>query len=207
MNKKGRLFIISAPSGTGKTSLVKALLGTQSDTVASISHTTRAPRPGEVDGEDYFFISEEIFTNMVAKDEFLEHAKVFDHFYGTSRMAVQQQLEQGLKVILEIDWQGAAQAHTRMPDALSVFILPPSMHELEMRLRNRAQDSDATIARRMQAASSEIGHYDEFDHVILNADFDHALSELATLFVNSGTYQSTGKNKLRALATQLLSKN
>ncbi len=202
---KGQLFIVSAPSGAGKTSLIRALTNQLSDVVVSISHTTRAIRPGEIEGKDYFFITVETFTSMIERGEFLEYAKVFDNFYGTSQSSVQRQLDQGLKVILEIDWQGAAQVRTRIKDTISIFILPPSKAELENRLRNRAQDSNEIISRRMRDAKSEISHYEEFDFIILNDKFDSALQELVTLFSNSERYQPLNKEKLQSLTTELLS--
>ncbi len=207
MNKTGRLFILSAPSGAGKTSLVQALIEQESDVVASISHTTRPMRADEVDGKDYFFITVEAFTEMIQRDDFLEYAKVFGNFYGTSRLSVQSLLNQGLKIILEIDWQGAAQVRCRTKDSVSIFILPPSRAELENRLRNRGQDSDEVIAERMHDAKSEISHYEEFDHVILNDDFDSALQELTTLFRDPEGYRSLDEEKLQSLTTELLSQD
>ncbi len=201
----GQLFIISAPSGTGKTSLVRALIEKFPDVVVSVSHTTRAKRPGEIEGKDYFFTAGKTFAAMVSNGEFLENAKVFDNFYGTSQAAVQKQLDQGLKVILEIDWQGAERVRARMRNTISVFILPPSKAELENRLCSRGQDSDEVIARRMREARSEISHFNEFDCVILNDDFDYALQELVELFANSESYQPLSKEKLHRLTTDLLS--
>ena len=201
---KGQLYIISAASGAGKTSLVKALLKSLPDVAISVSHTTRAMRPGEVESEDYYFTSVEKFTSMIENGEFLEYAKVFDNFYGTSKSAVQRQLDQGLKVILEIDWQGAAQVRSRMKETKSIFILPPSKAELEHRLRNRGQDSEDTIARRMRDAISEMSHYAEFDFIILNDDFDRALQELVTLFSEPDQYQPLSEKKLQTLTTNLL---
>ncbi len=201
----GQLFIISAPSGAGKTSLVNALIEMLPDVVVSVSHTTRTKRPGEIEGKDYFFTTVEKFAAMVSNGEFLEDAKVFDNFYGTSQASVQQQLDQGLKVILEIDWQGAEQVRDRIQDTISVFILPPSKTELENRLRTRGQDDDEVIARRMREARSEISHYDEFGYVVLNDDFDSALQELVELFANSDSYQPLSKEKVQRLTTDLLS--
>ena len=169
--KEGKLFVISAPSGAGKTSLVKALIESTSNVVVSISHTTREMRPGEVDGEDYLFTQYDKFLHMVKNDEFLEYAKVFDHFYGTSQASVEQLLDEGQNVILEIDWQGAEQVRARMPGTQSIFILPPSKAELEARLQGRGQDSQEVINRRMLDAESEMSHYDEFDFIVLNDDF------------------------------------
>ncbi|MBT8125248.1 MAG: guanylate kinase, partial [Gammaproteobacteria bacterium] len=156
---KGKLFIVSAPSGAGKTSLVKALIDSTTEVVVSISHTTRNMRPGEVDGVNYFFTSYERFLQMIKQNEFLEYAKVFDHFYGTSQLSVEQQLDKGFKVILEIDWQGAKQVRERIQNTESIFILPPSKEELETRLRSRGQDSEEIIMRRMRDAESEISHF------------------------------------------------
>ena len=201
----GQLFIISAPSGAGKTSLVNALIEMLPDVVVSVSHTTRTKRPGEIEGKDYFFTTVEKFAAMASNGEFLEDAKVFDNFYGTSQASVQQQLDQGLKVILEIDWQGAEQVRDRIQDTISVFILPPSKTELENRLRTRGQDDDEVIARRMREAISEISHYDEFGYVVLNDDFDSALQELVELFANSDSYQPLSKEKAQRLTKDLLS--
>lgn len=207
MNETGRLFILSAPSGAGKTSLAQALVEQESDVVASISHTTRPMRAGEVDGKNYFFITTEAFNEMIRRDDFLEYAKVFGNFYGTSRLSVQSLLNQGLKVILEIDWQGAAQVRRCVKNSVSIFILPPSRAELENRLRNRGQDSDEVIAERMRDAKSEISHYREFDHVILNGDFDNALRELTMLFHDPEGYRSLDEEKLQSLTTELLSQD
>jgi guanylate kinase len=178
----GTLYIISAPSGAGKSSLVKALLETAGDGLAlSVSHTTRSTRPGEVDGSDYHFTDIERFTAMVEAGEFLEHAQVFDNFYGTSRTAVEQQLAAGQDVILEIDWQGARAVRERMPETVSIFILPPSRSELEARLTARGQDDAAVIARRMRDAVSEMSHYDEYDYLIINDVFEQARDQLAAV--------------------------
>lgn len=179
----GTLFIFSAPSGAGKTSLVKALLENTSHIGVSVSHTTRAPRPGEENGKDYNFVSQETFKELIEQNAFLEHAQVFDNFYGTSQQWVEQELQAGRDVILEIDWQGAEQVRRLMPQAVTVFILPPSIEELENRLSNRGQDSAEIIARRMQDAQSEMSHYGEFDYLIVNDDFDNALQELRAVVV------------------------
>lgn len=202
----GKLFIVSAPSGAGKTSLVKALIDSTSGVVVSISHTTRAIRPGEVDGVNYFFTSYKKFLQMIKQNEFLEYAKVFDHFYGTSQLSVEQQLDQGLKVILEIDWQGAEQVRERIQGTQSIFILPPSKQELETRLRGRGQDSEEVIARRMRDAESEISHFKEFDHIVLNDDFDQALRDLTALVVGKGEFQPISEDNLQSLTADLLSK-
>jgi guanylate kinase len=174
----GTLYILSAPSGAGKSSLAKALVESTPGLTVSVSHTTRAPRPGEVDGVHYHFVTPEVFQAMVERGEFLEHARVFDNFYGTSQAAVQAELDHGTDVILDIDWQGARNVKARMERAVGIFILPPSREELERRLRGRGQDSDEIIARRMRDAVSEMSHYDEFDYVIVNDDFDAALADL-----------------------------
>lgn len=181
--RNGTLFIVAAPSGAGKTSLVKALLQRMEDIRVSVSYTTRAPRPREQDGIDYHFVSPDRFGAMVAEGAFLEHATVFDRSYGTGRDWVMRQLAAGTDVILEIDWQGARQVRTAFPGNVGVFILPPSRDELERRLRARGQDGDDIIQRRMRDAQSEMSHYDEFDYVIINEDFDRALSELMAVVV------------------------
>jgi guanylate kinase len=181
----GTLFIVSAPSGAGKTSLVKALR-TQLDGLAlSISHTTRAQRPGEEHGRDYFFTCQEDFARSVAAGAFLEHAKVFDNHYGTARSTVERMLAEGQDVILEIDWQGARQIRAQMPDTLSIFILPPSRKTLENRLSSRGQDGAETISRRMRDAISEMSHYGEYDYLVVNDDFETARADLHAIIVAS----------------------
>jgi guanylate kinase len=177
----GLLFTVSAPSGAGKTSLVKALVGRNAAARISVSHTTRAKRPGEVEGQDYYFVSKDEFMKRVNVGGFLEHAEVFGNYYGTSQQAVDDLLKQGYDVILEIDWQGAAQVRRLRPGAVSIFILPPSRPVLEQRLRGRGQDDEATIGRRMAAAREEISHYGESDYLIINEDFERALQELETV--------------------------
>jgi len=180
----GTLYIVSAPSGAGKTSLVKALLQRMPDVVVSVSHTTRPPRPGEQDGVDYHFIDKARFEGLVEGGQFLEHAQVFDNYYGTSRSTVFGQLEAGRDVILEIDWQGARQVRQSAPQAVSVFILPPSRAALRERLTGRGQDSEEVVDRRMQDAVSEMSHYDEYDYLIFNDEFERAVSELQAVFVS-----------------------
>jgi len=177
----GSLFIVAAPSGAGKTSLVNALVEQQNKIALSISHTTRAPRAGEVDGKDYFFVSPEVFDEMRGRGAFLESATVFDHSYGTSSEAVFAQLKSGIDVVLEIDWQGAEQVRRNYPDSSGIFILPPSKQTLEKRLRGRGQDADDVIARRMRDAENEMSHYVEFDYLIVNDDFDTALASLVAI--------------------------
>ena len=178
----GTLYIVSAPSGAGKTSLVKALLDSESRIRVSVSHTTRAMRPGEVDGVNYHFVSREIFGAMVERGEFLEHAQVFDNFYGTSQTWIEQTLAEGFDLILEIDWQGAQQVRRLMPQAKSIFILPPTQEALRHRLTNRGQDSGEIIERRMRDAVSEMSHYVEYDYLVINDDFAHALDDLKAIF-------------------------
>lgn len=177
----GTLYIFSAPSGAGKSSLAKALVDSSSDIVVSVSHTTRDPRPGEEDGVHYHFIDKAGFEAKVASGDFLEHAQVFDNFYGTSRSAVESLLKAGKNVILDIDWQGARAIRAKMENSVSIFILPPTRHELENRLRGRGQDPEETIARRMRDAVAEMGHYDEFEHVVVNDDFDAVLEDLKAI--------------------------
>jgi guanylate kinase len=180
-NGRGDLFIIAAPSGGGKTSLVNALLKLDPRLVLSISHTTRQPRPGEIDGNHYHFISEVEFKHMVSRGEFMEYARVFDHFYGTNRHSVATQLEEGRDVILEIDWQGARQVRTAFPDCCAIFIIPPSLETLRTRLTGRGQDSTDVILRRMRDARAEISHWAEFSQLVVNDNFETALEELATI--------------------------
>ena len=178
---QGTLYVFAAPSGAGKTSLVKALLDASDGIEVSVSHTTRAPRPGEVDGVNYHFTDVAVFNVMVNEGSFLEHAQVFDNFYGTARANIEERLATGVDVILEIDWQGARQVRQQFPDSLGVFILPPSRQALEDRLRGRGQDGDEVIARRMEDAESEMSHYAEFDFLVINDDFDTALAELKAI--------------------------
>ena len=182
---QGTLYIISAPSGAGKSSLLRALLDTTGDELAlSISHTTRAPRPGEINGQDYHFIDTATFRDMIAGDDFLEHAEVFDNFYGTSKGGVQAQLAAGQDVILEIDWQGARQVRKLVPECIGIFILPPSREALRERLQNRGQDDAMVIERRMRDAISEMSHYDEYDYLIINDDFQVAQDELTAIVLS-----------------------
>jgi guanylate kinase len=201
----GTLYIISAPSGAGKSSLVKALLDSSGEGLTlSVSHTTRAPRPGEVDGSDYHFTTIGRFQAMVAAGSFLEHAQVFDNFYGTSRSAVESQLAAGLDVILEIDWQGARVVRALMPAAVSIFILPPSRAALAERLAARGQDDKQVIARRMQDAVSEMSHYDEYDYLIINDLFDRARDELAAIIRSRRLRLAQQAQRQAALLASLL---
>lgn len=190
--KKSRstLFIISAPSGAGKSSLLRALLNADDSGLLelSVSHTTRAPRPGEIDGSDYHFVDVDRFEAMVAERDFLEHARVFDNYYGTSRSAVEARLAAGRDVILEIDWQGARRVREQLPATRSIFILPPSLAALEERLTSRGQDDAAVIARRMRDAVSEMSHYDEYDYLVINDDFQQALDDLKQILLGEGRH-------------------
>lgn len=182
----GNLFIVSAASGTGKTSLVNGLLAQNKQIDLSVSFTTRAPRPGEVDGVDYHFVSHEQFTYMAQHGDFLESAEVYGNMYGTSRSWITQEIAKGRDILLEIDWQGAAQVHIKFPDSIKIFILPPSIEALEMRLRNRKQDSAEVIARRLAAAREDISHVAEFDYVIVNNKLEEALSHLNAVVIAAG---------------------
>lgn len=177
----GSLFIVSAPSGAGKTSLVKALRQTCPRLAVSVSHTTRAQRPGEEHGRDYFFISRDEFLRMIEAGEFLEHARVFDNYYGTAKSTVEAALARGEDLILEIDWQGARQIRELLPQCQTIFVLPPSREALQDRLSARGQDDAATIARRMADAISEMSHYGEYDYLVINDDFNTALAELRAI--------------------------
>lgn len=181
--QRGTLFIVAAPSGAGKSSLVNAVLAKEPGIALSISFTSRAPRPGERHAQHYHFVSKDEFERMVAAGDFFEHALVHGDYKGTARQSVEPQLAAGKDVLLEIDWQGARQVREKMPDCVSVFILPPSRDALQTRMRNRGQDSEETIARRLAAAREEMGHYDEFDYVIVNEHFDAAAAELRAIFV------------------------
>jgi guanylate kinase len=186
MQTSGKLFIFSAASGTGKTSLAKALVEARPEVEFSVSHTTRAPRPGEKDGVHYHFVSRETFEQMVAAGAFLEHARVFDNYYGTSRAEVEKRLAAGKSVILDIDWQGARRIKQVMPQAVGIFILPPSRASLEERLTRRGQDSAEVIARRMRDAVAEMSHFHEFDYVVVNDLFDLALADLVHIIQGEG---------------------
>jgi guanylate kinase len=201
----GRLYIVSAPSGAGKTSLVSALLEADSQVEVSVSHTTRAARPGEQDGVNYHFVAVEMFEALVAEGDFLEHAKVFDNYYGTSRVWLEQRLMAGQDVILEIDWQGAQQVRKIMPEALSVFILPPSKAALRARLEGRGQDSEEIIARRMSEAESESSHFNEYNYLIVNDDFEQARQALCTIFTANRLEVSRQTAKYKEVLAELLS--
>ena len=201
---KGTLYIISAPSGAGKTSLVRDLVSSMDDVVVSVSHTTRPRREGEQDGVDYHFVDKDAFLSMVEHSAFLEHARVFDNFYGTSQKHVEQQLLSGKNVILEIDWQGARQVRRLMDESQSIFILPPSRKALRERLQNRGQDAEDVIERRMQDAVNEMSHYAEFDYLIVNDDFDQALNELKCILKANRLRQMRQEQRLEKLLIELL---
>jgi guanylate kinase len=201
----GTLYIFSAPSGAGKTSLVKALLEQTSSIEVSVSHTTRSPRPGEENGRHYHFTDAASFEKMVEDSAFLEHARVFDNYYGTARASVDAPLQQGQDVILEIDWQGAEQIRHLYPEAVSVFILPPSKSALRERLQGRGQDPEEIIERRMRDAVSEMSHYAEFDYLIINDDFDVALQELRSIVIAQRLRLVRQATQQRALLQDLLS--
>src|SRR6478735_7905600 len=180
---RGQLFIVAAPSGAGKSSLVNAVLARTQGICLSISYTSRAARPGERHAQHYHFVGKDEFEAMVAAGDFYEHALVHGDYKGTARQSVEPQLAAGKDVLLEIDWQGARQVREKMPDCVSVFILPPSIDTLQQRMRNRGQDSEAVIAKRLAAAREEMSHYGEFDYVIVNEHFDAAAAELRAIFV------------------------
>lgn len=200
----GTLFIVSAPSGAGKTSLLKVFLKDAQGIALSISHTTRAMRPGEENGVHYHFVDVDSFQQMIAQDDFLEHAQVFDNFYGTSQAAVTAQLASGQDVILEIDWQGARQVRGRFPEAVSIFILPPSKVALRERLTDRGQDDESIITRRMQDAEAEMSHYEEFDYVVVNDDFDTAVADLRAVISSQRLKIARQKCALKELLFDLL---
>ena len=181
MSDSGILFIVSAPSGAGKTSLLRKLVPADPRLQMSVSHTTRAMRPGEEDGVHYHFVTAEHFEQLVETGGFLEHARVFDNYYGTAEDAVRGQLAQGMDLVLEIDWQGARQVRKRFPDAVSVFVAPPSIEALRERLSGRGQDSAEIVERRMADARSELSHFPEYDYLVINDDFDTALAELRAI--------------------------
>ncbi|MDY6889973.1 MAG: guanylate kinase [Pseudomonadota bacterium] len=201
----GTLYIISAPSGAGKTSLIKALLQQDPQLVVSVSHTTRAKRPGEVEGQDYHFVSVDQFNALIEQGQFLEYAEVFGNKYGTSQSWVRTQLASGRDVILEIDWQGAQQVRRLMRETVTVFILPPSRATLRERLAKRGQDSDTTIAQRMAAAMDEMSHYPEYDYLVINDRFEVALDQLASLFKARRLRQEVQQQVQADLLRELLS--
>jgi guanylate kinase len=199
-----QLFVISAPSGAGKTSLVRALLARLPTLRVSTSHTTRKPRPNEQDGLEYYFVGPEQFQQLIAAGAFLEHAQVFDNHYGTSRQQLQEKLEVGFDVILEIDWQGARQVRAAMPGCATIFILPPSRAALRQRLDSRATDSPAVIERRLADAVADMSHWREFDFVVVNDDFDRAVAEVAEIIAGRGGPFAAGRPELAPVLANLL---
>jgi guanylate kinase len=192
-----RLFVIAAPSGAGKTTLVHALVTRNPELRFSISYTTREQRRNEADGVDYLFVKKDQFETLRQQGALLESAEVFDNYYGTSRSQVEQHLASGHSVLLEIDWQGARQVREAMPDCVTLFILPPTLTELERRLRDRRTDSEAVIERRLRDAVSDISHWDEFDHVIINDDLDQAVADTMAAMAGTGAASSTDNPELR----------
>ena len=201
---RGTLYIVAAPSGAGKSSIVNATLARDPQIALSISFTSRAPRPGERHAEHYHFVSAEQFQQMIAAGDFFEYASVHGDWKGTARQSVEPQLAAGRDVLLEIDWQGARQVRRQVPDAVSVFILPPSRAALEERMRKRGQDSEAVIARRLAAAREEMSHFEEFDYVIINEDFDAAVSEMCAIFTASRLRTGAQRQRHVALVEALL---
>lgn len=204
MATHGTLYIVSAPSGAGKTSLVNALIEAEPQIRVSVSHTTRAMRPGETDGVNYHFVSRESFLEMLEHNDFLEHAEVFGNLYGTSQRWLEKTLAEGFDLILEIDWQGAQQVRRLLPDARSIFILPPSQQALRQRLNNRGQDSDEIIETRMREAVSEMSHYVEYDHLVINDDFATALADLKAIFRANTLRQDVQQQRHAELLSELL---
>lgn len=200
----GTLYIVAAPSGAGKSSIVNAVLKRLPDVALSISYTSRAPRPGERHAQHYHFIGKDEFERMIAAGDFFEHALVHGDYKGTARQSVLPQLERGLDVLLEIDWQGARQVRAQIPEAKSIFILPPSKQALETRMRNRGQDSEAVIAQRLAAAREEMSHYHEFDYVVVNEHFELAVQEVAAIFTAQRLAVGQQRIRHKALIEQLL---
>ncbi len=200
----GRLYVIAAPSGAGKTSLVKALMEREPRMRFSVSYTTRPPRPNEVDGRDYHFVTRARFEEMAARGEFLEHARVFDNFYGTGLRAVQSELRDGQLLLLEIDWQGARQVRARLPAARSIFILPPTRRALEERLRARSTDSEAVIERRLRDAAQDLAHWTEFDYVVVNDQFERAVADLLAIVQQRGDELAATRPEVARFAAGLL---
>jgi guanylate kinase len=204
MSARGKLFVVAAPSGAGKTSLVRALMKRMPELRFSISYTTRRRRDTEQHQRDYFFVERAEFDRMVANGEFLEHAQVFDNCYGTARAQVESLLANGHDVLLEIDWQGAQQVRRAMPECRTIFILPPSREALEARLRGRATDSDEVIARRLRDSIADMSHWKEFDYVVINEDFERAVADLEAIARDKGEHLTHGRSEVQTLANTLL---
>jgi guanylate kinase len=201
--EQGRLYVVSAPSGAGKTSLVKALMQREPAIQFSISYTTRKPRPNEVPGRDYHFVAPERFQQMIDEGEFLEHARVFDNSYGTGVRTVQEAMRNGEQLLLEIDWQGARQVRERLPEARSIFILPPSRGALEERLKNRSTDSASVIERRLRDAAQDIAHWSEFDYVVINDQFERAIADLQSIVHDRGAEFAASNPRVARFAAEL----
>jgi guanylate kinase len=204
MTNTGTLYTVSAPSGAGKTSLVNALVEHCPGLQVSVSHTTRPIRPGEQDGVNYHFVAESAFLAMLERSEFLEHARVFGNFYGTSAVWVEERLSRGFDIILEIDWQGAQQVKRLLPSTQAIFILPPSREALLQRLKHRAQDDPATIEKRMAVAVEEMSHYVESDYLVVNEDFAQALQELQAIVLSQRLLTPRRQDELGGLLQDLL---
>ena len=200
----GKLFVISAPSGAGKTSLVSSLLAARPSLKVSVSHTTRKPRANEVEGREYYFVTAAQFHELIEQQAFLEHARVFDNYYGTGAAQVREKLAAGNHVLLEIDWQGARQGRRAMPSSTSIFILPPTRAALEQRLRERRTDSAETIARRLADASTDMSHYNEFDFVVVNDRFDQAAVDVAAILDGGGRELRASRSELKPLIETLV---
>lgn len=202
---RGTVFIVAAPSGGGKTSLVKDLISSLAEIAVSVSHTTRVPRPGEQDGQDYFFVREQQFVEMINDGAFVEHAHVFNHYYGTSVAQINARLDAGIDVVLDIDWQGAEQIRRLYTNAISIFILPPSLGVLKQRLQDRGQDDIEIIQRRMLQAQNEMGHFSEFDYLIVNDNFVQASRELQAIVIANRLSAARQSTKIGKLLSLLLS--
>jgi guanylate kinase len=201
---KGKLFVFAAPSGAGKTTLVHAVVTKHPELRFSISYTTRKPRRNEADGVDYLFVTKSEFMRLRDRGEMLEYAEVFDNYYATSRSQVEEHLADDRNVVLEIDWQGARQVRESMPECVTIFILPPSVEELERRLRDRRTDAPEVIERRLRDALSDMSHWDEFDHVIINDDLNQAISDLEDVLVGNGEASSTSNEALRRAVKRII---
>jgi guanylate kinase len=202
--QKGKLFVFAAPSGAGKTTLVQAITRKHPQIRFSISYTTRRPRRNEADGVDYLFVTKREFTRLRDQGEMLEYAEVFDNYYATSRSQVEKHLADNRNVILEIDWQGARQVRDSMPECVTIFILPPSVEELERRLRDRRTDAPEVIARRLRDALSDMSHWDEFDHVIINDDLNRAIDDLEAVLAGEGASSATSNEKLQRAVARII---
>ena len=200
----GKLFVFAAPSGAGKTTLVHGVVTKHPELRFSISYTTRKPRRNEADGVDYLFVDEEEFMRLRDQGEMLEYAEVFDNYYASSRSQVEAHLADNRNVILEIDWQGAQQVRESMPECVTIFILPPSVEELERRLRDRRTDAPEVIERRLRDALSDMAHWDEFDHVIINDDLNQAVSDLEDVLAGKGEATATSNEALRRAVERII---